>query len=287
LCGRRRAGGAEEDEIQVHDAILGGALFRLAPVTELNVVEWGDAGDVVVCVHGSLGWGEDTFPDQRPLADEFRLRLVDRRGFGATPVAGRVDFDRDADDVASLLDDPAHLLGQSYGGVVSLLAAARRPDAVRSLTVIEPPAFALAMDDAVVADLVRGIRAASDNCSDPAEYRLRFLRAFGFDPSEEPLEGADLEAARSSMTERTPDEAQIPLDQLAAAPFPKLVVRGAWDIAPQQARERAGHAFGAVCDVLERRLRAESVTFAGAAHNPQFLGAPFNERLAAFWRSAG
>ena len=33
------------------------------------------------------------------------------------------------------------VVGHSYGGVIALLAAARRPELVRSLTVIEPPAF--------------------------------------------------------------------------------------------------------------------------------------------------
>ena len=76
------------------------------------------------------------------------------------------------------------------------------------------------------------------------------------------------------MVERYPWTAEIPLDALAAAPFPKLVVSG-------------GHseAFDAVCDVLEQRLGAESAVFAGAAHNPQLLGAPFNDRLVAFWDS--
>jgi hypothetical protein len=41
-----------------------------------------------------------------------------------------------------------------------------------------------------------------------------------------------------------------------------------------------------VCDVLVNALAADSATFAGAAHNPQLLGAPFNERLRAFWASA-
>jgi hypothetical protein len=33
---------------------------------------------VGVFVHGSFGWGLDTFPDQRALADSFRIALVDR-----------------------------------------------------------------------------------------------------------------------------------------------------------------------------------------------------------------
>jgi hypothetical protein len=84
------------------------------------------------------------------------------------------------------------------------------------------------------------------------------------------------------MTERSPSEAEIPLDLLARQPFPKLVVCGDWRDAPPAAQRRAGAIFHAVCDVLEERLGGERAEFR-AAHNPQLLGAPFNERLRAFW----
>ena len=62
---------------------------------------------------------------------------------------------------------------------------------------------------------------------------------------------------------------------LAAAPFPKLVVSGGHD-----------PAFDAVCDVLEQRLGAERAVIPGAGHSVQRTGAPFNERLETFLRSA-
>src|SRR5207253_2577376 len=117
--------------------------------------------------------------DQRPLAEHYRLQLIDRRGFGASLSDDRVDFERDAEDVEELLGDGAHLVGHSYGGVVSLLAAARRPDAVRSLALIEPPAFGVARGDAAVEQLIRNIEAAASSTQDPAEYRALFLRGFG------------------------------------------------------------------------------------------------------------
>lgn len=72
----------------------------------LNVTTWG-SGDPALLVHGSLR-GEDTWREQRPLAGSYRLLLVDRRGFGGSPAVGRVDFDRDADDVAGMLDEHVH-----------------------------------------------------------------------------------------------------------------------------------------------------------------------------------
>jgi pimeloyl-ACP methyl ester carboxylesterase len=250
----------------------------------VHVTVWGD-GEPAVFVHGSFGWGEETWREQRPLADRHRLLLLDRRGFGASPANGRVDFDHDADDVAELLDNGAHLVGHSYGGVVSLLAAARRPDAVRSLVLIEPPAFGVARGDTAVEELIGNISSAALNVRDASQYRAAFLRGFGFPGEPVELDGDALAAATASMTERPPWEAEIPLDDLERAGLPVLLVQGDWCPAPDTARALAGAAFRAVCDVLDRRLRAERAVFP-AAHNPQKLGRPFNDRLRAFWAAA-
>jgi pimeloyl-ACP methyl ester carboxylesterase len=249
--------------------------------TGVHVTVWGD-GEPAVFVHGSFGWGEETFREQRPLAEHYKLLLIDRRGFGQSSPNGRVDFERDAEDVAELLGDGAHLVGHSYGGVVSLLTAGGRPTAVRSLTLIEPPAFGVARGDPAVEELIHNVRSAASETADPAEYRARFLNGFGFPAQPVELEGIHLEAARSSMTERPPWEAEIPLDRLADAGLRVLLVQGDWCPAPNSARALAGAAFRAVCDVLDERLRAERAIFP-SAHNPQRLGAPFNKRLLAFW----
>src|SRR5260370_10903199 len=85
------------------------------------------------------------------------------------------------------------------------------------------------------------------------------------------LSPALLQGARTLMVERAPGEAEPPLDELAAAPFPKLVVSGAHSAA-----------FDAVCDVLVERLGAQHAVLPGAGHSVQRLGEPFNELLAAF-----
>ena len=90
-------------------------------------VAWSGAGDPVLLVHGSFTPAAATFAALAPLADEFRLGLLDRRGFGASPDVERVDFERDGEDIAALLAEPMHLVGHSYGGTGRLLAAARDP----------------------------------------------------------------------------------------------------------------------------------------------------------------
>jgi pimeloyl-ACP methyl ester carboxylesterase len=251
----------------------------------VHVTVWGDEGDAAVFVHGSFGWGEETWREQRPLSNDHRLLLIDRRGFGSSPPDGRVDFERDARDVAELLNGGAHLVGHSYGGVVSLLAAAQRPDAVRSLTLIEPPAFGVARGVEAVEELIRNIDAAAATARDPAEYRLEFLRGFGFPAAPTALEGRALEAARASMTERPPWEADIPLDALAEAAVRVLLVQGNWCPAPDTARALAGEAFRAVCNVLDKRLNARRAVFP-ASHNAQRLGKLFNDHLRSFWEEA-
>ena len=103
-------------------------------------IEWGRHGPRVVLVHGDVFDAPAAFAAMEPLAANHRLVLVNRRGFGASPAVDGEDFDVDAGDLAEVLvEEPTHLVGQSYGGVVSLIAAAQVPDSVKSLTVLEPP----------------------------------------------------------------------------------------------------------------------------------------------------
>jgi pimeloyl-ACP methyl ester carboxylesterase len=253
---------------------------------QLHVTTWGDQGETAVLVHGSLGWGEYAWAAQRPLADEYRLMLVDRRGFGASPGPDAGDFDVDADAIAELIESGAHLVGHSYGGVVSLLAAAQRPDAVRSLTVIEPPALGFVRGDEAVERFIAGVSSARNEAAGPEDYARRFFAAFGLSPRTEPLQGDAVRAATSSWHERAPWEAKLDLETLRAAPFPKLVVRGAWDVAPPEAQALGRNAFHAVCDVLVEQLGAESATIPGVAHSVQRAGEPLNDRLRTFWEAA-
>ena len=91
-------------------------------------------------MHGSVVGGRPTWAAQKPLSERFELVVLERPGFPPNPPVERVDFEHDAALVAGLLRRGDHLVGHSSGGVISLLAAAARPDHPASLTVIEPPA---------------------------------------------------------------------------------------------------------------------------------------------------
>ena len=211
-----------------------------------------------------------TWESVRPLAERFQLAIVDRPGYPPNPPRERLDFEEQAGEIAEIVGAGDHLVGHSYGGVISLLVAARTP--VRSLVVNEPPAFGLARGDPAVEAFLAKME---DAPTTPREYLEYFLPLVGSrlrlpDPLPPPLEAG----ARAALVERPPHEAEIPLDALASAAFPKLVVSG-------------GHsaAFDAVADVLEERLGAQRAVVPGAGHSiPRAPGYP--ETLAAFLEAA-
>jgi pimeloyl-ACP methyl ester carboxylesterase len=223
-------------------------------------------------VHGSVVNAELTWSAQKPLAGRFEIVAPNRRGFPPGPDADHVDFEDEAVWLEPFLESEAHVVGHSYGGLIALLAAARRPELVRSLTVIEPPAFGVARGVPAVDDITTRIEEHWTNGPrDPGEFLRGFFGLVGTAAPPGNFTPELLQGARTLMVERNPAEAEVPLDELACAPFPKLVVSG--DHSP---------AFDAVCDVLEQRLGAERTVLPGAGHSVQRLGGPFNDVLADF-----
>ena len=226
----------------------------------------------VVLVHGSGGNAASAWASVQPLAARFTLVAPSRSGYPPNPPLERIDFEVQAEELAPLLGDGAHLVGHSYGGVIALLMAAQSPARVRSLAVSEPPAFALARGNPQVEAIVERLeRIFTQGPRDPREFLVAFLAAVGSSavvPDE--LSPEQEGSVRATMVERAPWEAVIPLDELAATAFPKLVISGAHQ-----------PAFDAVCDVLETRLGAERAVLPGTGHSiPRAPG--YLERLEAF-----
>jgi pimeloyl-ACP methyl ester carboxylesterase len=247
------------------------------PNTDLYVESWGD-GTPVVLVHGSLATGAEEWEAQRPLADEgFCLLVPDRRGYGRSPAAPGEDFLGDAEDITELMGDGAHLVGHSYGGLGVLVAAARRPEATRSLTLLEAGAFALGQHDPAGRALVGAVRDLWDQDLTDEEWVVGFLKLVGSDPDEFPPDflAVALPLVPVIRHGRPPWQGDLPVRQLAQAPFPKLVVSG-------------GHSagFDAICDDLAERIGAARKVVAGAGHEVQFAGPPVNEALLGLWRTA-
>ena len=225
-------------------------------------------------VHGSVQ-NSVAWTRQLPLAEEFTLVLPDRPGYPPNPPLESIDFDAQAAELAELLGDGAHLAGFSYGGVIALLMAAARPEAVRSLTVIEPPCLGVARGYPPVDEAIAGYAAIMEHVSDPAELPRRLLRGLRAGrPRAGDIRPGEEQGVRALMVERAPWEADVPLERLADAGFPVLVCSGGYH-----------PAYEAVCDVLERRLAAERVVLPGAGHGAQFARG-FNEAFVPFLRRA-
>ena len=243
----------------------------------LAVERLGD-GPPILFVHGDIVGASLTWRKQLELAERWSLIIPSRPGFGKSPPLERNDFEVEAPMFAELLGDGAHLVGHSYGAVIALLAAAERPEAVHSLTVSEPGSLRVAEGVPVVDEMIANGQLLFENASSiPSEEFLRLFRggagsAYGTPEQlpEELMHGVEL-----LKRERPSWEAEIPLERLAAADFPVLVLSG-------------GHspAFEAVCDALAEGVSAEREVILGRGHTVPSTGAPYNERLETFLAAA-
>jgi pimeloyl-ACP methyl ester carboxylesterase len=230
-------------------------------------VERVGSGPRVVLVHGS--GGNSGWPAQRPLAERYTLVMPTRSGYPPNPPLERIDFEEQALELLEFVEPGDHLVGHSYGGVVSLLAAPKAE--LASLSVLEPPAFGVAPEHPAVAELIRELAPLWPTDLEPEEFLRAFVERVGSEFNAPTPLPPEVEAAvRAMMVERAPWEAEIPFGDLSRAPFPKLVISGAHNAA-----------FDAVCDVLEERLDAERAVLPGAGHSIA-RATGFNERLEEF-----
>jgi pimeloyl-ACP methyl ester carboxylesterase len=241
---------------------------------EIQVESWGD-GPRVVLVHGVMSDGPSTWLPQRELAGDWTLIVPTRRGYVPNPPILREDYDADADDVVALLGDGAHLVGHSIGGLVALLAAARSPETVKSLCLVEPATFALARHDPGVATDISTIEELSARAPDlsPREFLAETFAAVGWDASvlPNPLPAEMEQHVRLMMNYPRYWEMDLPVAEVADAPWGKVVVSG-------------GHrpVQEAICDATAKAIRGERLTLTGAGHLIQ--RAPgFNDLLRRIW----
>ena len=246
------------DRMQDHRAAL---LAQCPPLPELpeaeaaalpiHVTHWGRTGPTVLVVHGGvqggLGGGPSTFSAQEALVERgWQFDLVDRPGFGRSPSRGVDDMERDAVWIAGMMGDGRHLMGHSWGGASSLLAAARRPDAVRSLVLVEPALMPLLMrdpslnDDPTVAADARAMAGRLLSARTPGDYALAFARGLGApdgsgasnpavaalerDPGRAAAVGCALLRGRMASD----DAMRHAAEEVRRAEIPVLVVTGGW-----------------------------------------------------------
>lgn len=106
----------------------------------LYVHEAGE-GPLVVLVHGVMDRSNGMLRTRRIIQPEARIVRYDRRGYGRSQaVVPDSAFARQVDDLAEVLAGrPAVVAGHSFGGIVALALAERRPDLVRAVVAYESP----------------------------------------------------------------------------------------------------------------------------------------------------
>jgi pimeloyl-ACP methyl ester carboxylesterase len=110
----------------------------------VRVVDFGgDGPQTFVCVHGLGGWALDWQLLAPELTGAGHVLALDLPGFGESPLDGRL---ASIDEQQRLLsrylehevDRPVTLIGNSMGGMIALLQAARNPATVAHLVLVSP-----------------------------------------------------------------------------------------------------------------------------------------------------
>ena len=235
-------------------------------------------------VHGSAQGsevgGERHFSAQQRLAERgWQLIVPDRPGHGRSPSPGRSD-DAEADAVwlADLLaesKDGAHLVGHSFGGCVALAAALRRPDLVRSLTLIEPGMQKLALGNPIVRRFGLQMMMVILFSVSAASRARRFAQLVRIPPEIRGGSSADelkrLGQGIARLKVPSGDTLQRELGEVKRAAIPLLVVTGGWS-----------PAFEATADAVASAGNGSRMVIKSEHHFPQLVSDEFNQALAAF-----
>jgi pimeloyl-ACP methyl ester carboxylesterase len=118
-------------------------------VINVDFVEAGSVGPVVMLVHSSVSGARQWRRLMEDLRDRFRVRAVNLFGYGKTP-PWPAEVTQSLDDQARLVEAalPAnageiYLVGHSFGGSVAMKAAARLAGRVARLVLLETNPFYL------------------------------------------------------------------------------------------------------------------------------------------------
>ena len=110
----------------------------------VSILDYGGEGPLIVCVHGLEGSAYNWALIAPKLAVDHRVIAPDLSGFGFTPpLEGGSSVKRNAELVKDVIDHfggDALLIGNSMGGLISVLVSEFYPDSVNALVLVDPAA---------------------------------------------------------------------------------------------------------------------------------------------------
>ena len=119
-------------------------------------------GDPILCLHGRWGRGETWAGFMRHYGERYRVIAPDQRGHGLSgkPIS-RYTSEEMAGDALALLDrlriDSAIVVGHSMGGGIAAWMAARHPERVKALAILDKSASGPAKPSALPLEKVEAI----------------------------------------------------------------------------------------------------------------------------------
>lgn len=238
--------------------------------TEVHYEVSGEGPETIVFAHGYLFSGHMFDAQVAALRDRYRCVTFDFRGQGESAIS-RTGYDMDTltQDASELIQRlgaaPCHFAGLSMGGFVGMRLAARQPELVRSLILLDTSADPEPEENlpryrtlALAARLV-GTRPVA-----PRAMQILFGRTFMTDPARK--EERDLWRRRLGSTRRVgairalrgvTDRASV-YDEIGRITAPTLVIVGEQDVATVPAKARR---------IAERIPGARLVTVPDAGHS--------------------
>jgi len=203
-----------------------------------------------VLVHGTTA-DHTSFRFVAPLLDEqFTLYALDRRGRGESGDAADYGFEREVDDLVSVvdsLDRPADVFGHSFGATVALAAAPTMPNLRRLVLYGPSPGI-----DVVAGEDIARIEALVD-AGQRDEALASAYAAFGLTPVEvthirdSPVWPARVAAVHTIARElRAEEDYRVEPDRFAEFEAPVLLLLG--EESPAWAREGVERIQAAIPD---------------------------------------
>lgn len=232
----------------------------------------------VVFGHGLLFSGRMFAAQVERLKHRYRCVTIDWRGQGRSPAGpGGSDMDALAEDAATIIEGlnagPVHYVGLSMGGFVGMRLGARRPELLRSLTLLDTSSGPEDPDNVskyrLLAKVYRvvGMKPVSSQV-EPIMFGKTYLATEAgkagvkdFLQSLAEVKRAGMVKAILGVTDRSPI-----LDELGKITTPTLVVVGAEDVATPVAKSETivGAIAGSRLEIVPEAGHSSTVEQPGA-----------------------